>query len=660
MTSSISRLVFGDNYCDLQVTDTTYNVRTYNVRTEEGFYYDIVVVMSHLDATVAGVVYEAYEDKDDWRWSNPSHDDYEGGFYPAWDIEGHLNAEGVVWVEYLAECNTLKGITPSNQEVLVTYDKGNYKLGFMKPEYVLEYYLGHDSGVTVQYSKSNGSYDEEHCKTYVVKSSQEYGYYQAWPLWYRSICEGILWSEELPKDIEEEEFAGTTSDGTSIALTKNGTLAYYMGNEKVAEYYFSSLTVTCNADVEGFCAAWEIPKQYNGYGLSVSDLQLAVSLGIVLHKHECGEYYGVHPLGTVTIYGNGKFKGEGFFATNMAACCPREVWAKYHPTYGWIPWDCNVDNGLVVESNIPIEGWAPAISVVPVFGDMRAICHPTYGWVPRNSDTGNGLVIYLTHVDSGHSSAWPVTCPVNVVDVSTLRYLHTEHDDESNDGPAWEADQAYYMSDGSLYVDMDALIHMSHINVPSVLEAVIPDALCLGIEAEFSHYNGLGLQTALLSADGKALFKRDSSCGIELVSVPLLPSDMVGFIEKLAISQLDVSSRCGVHIHLTRKELSQSQLGGLVVFMNHPQNLAYITEIAGREPNGFCKHVAGKVDTQSSDRYEMVNLTNRMTIEIRIFAGTNDIKVLQGYVEWLLDLIEWLGTNPVSYLASEFIAYTNN
>ncbi len=197
-------------------------------------------------------------------------------------------------------------------------------------------------------------------------------------------------------------------------------------------------------------------------------------------------------------------------------------------------------------------------------------------------------------------------------------------------------------------------------NVPQALGHIIPNSLCIGIEAEFSEYSQDTVDQAMESFHGLALFKKDSSCGIELVTVPLLPTEVYSFIDSLAISKLGTDCNCGVHMHLSRKYITQSQLGGLVVFMNQPLNLTYITEVAGREPNGFCKQIANKVDVVSSDRYEMVNLTNSDTIEIRIFAGTNSTETLKGYVRWLLDLLKWLGTNPSSYLATEFIKYQSH
>ena len=244
--------------------------------------------------------------------------------------------------------------------------------------------------------------------------------------------------------------------------------------------------------------------------------------------------------------------------------------------------------------------------------------------------------------------------------------------DWSSTGRQWTVNGRYYDENGQEFEEDDDddyvvyneesldlsgfVVHNYSTNVPAALYYRIPESLCLGIEVEFKK----GDEAALDSAKGLALFKADSSCGVELVSVPLLPAEMLEFISGLEIGHLEVNHKCGVHVHISRKYLSQSQIGGLVVFMNHPDNLWYVETVAGRSPNNYCQFKPGKSDTVSSDRYEMVNLTNTATIEVRIFAGTNSTETLKVYVEWLLDLLKWLGTNPTSYLASDFLAFINS
>ena len=288
-----------------------------------------------------------------------------------------------------------------------------------------------------------------------------------------------------------------------------------------------------------------------------------------------------------------------------------------------------------------------------VSAGSRVYC--SYGWVPAQCQiTECSLIIQCSPYCTEYAVAWPVTIPVPFTEGDTVDWS----DDQ------WTVNGRYYDEYGQEFEDdygddgdrlSGCVVHSYSTNVPYTLGWLIPDKLCLGIEAEFVY----GDERALLSGEGKALFKADSSCGVELVSVPLPPAEMLEFIDGLEIDHLKVDSKCGVHIHISRKYLSQSQLGGLVVFMNHPDNLWYVETVANRSPNSYCKQIPGKSDTMSTDRYEMVNLTNSATVEIRIFAGTNSKETLKGYVEWLLDLLKWLGTNPTSFSAETFIAYSN-
>jgi len=205
------------------------------------------------------------------------------------------------------------------------------------------------------------------------------------------------------------------------------------------------------------------------------------------------------------------------------------------------------------------------------------------------------------------------------------------------------------------------VLHSYNTNVPKELGVSIPQELCFGIETEFLNTTDAQLLwDTLCSTKGRAIFKQDTSCGIELVSIPLRPAEMLNYVSLLDISGLSVDDKCGVHIHISRKYITQSQLGGLVVFMNHPANIEYVEYVAGRKANKYCKVLPGKTETISYDRYEMVNLTNRETVEIRIFAGTNNTQVLFGYVMWLAQLLKWLGTCPTNYSFVCFLQYTAN
>jgi hypothetical protein len=288
----------------------------------------------------------------------------------------------------------------------------------------------------------------------------------------------------------------------------------------------------------------------------------------------------------------------------------------------------------------------------------------------------DGLYVHTTDIYAGYDVSWPVTHPFELeTDNSVYAY-----DFEGNlyeeliffttslglplwlfRGTVYELDGTWFNISTSQEVYDDGIVREEFIgifpystNVPAQLKYAIPESLCLGIEAEFSTFTQEGID---LAADDKSLFKWDSSCGIEKVSVPLPPAEMLNYINNLNIAQLGVDNKCGVHVHLSRKYLNQYQIGFLVMFMHHPSNLPYVTKVAGRAPNKYCQIKPNKLDTVSDDRYEMVNLTCKDTIEVRIFAGTNDKDTLRGYVEWLLQLLEWASTYPSSCGSEVFEAF---
>lgn len=293
---------------------------------------------------------------------------------------------------------------------------------------------------------------------------------------------------------------------------------------------------------------------------------------------------------------------------------------------------------------------------------------PYSEWCLEDRD---GLYVHTTDVSAGYDVSWPATHPFELeTDNSVYAY-----DFEGNlyeeliffttslglplwlfRGTVYELDGTWFNTSPSQEVIREELVGVFpySTNVPVHLGYAIPEELCLGIEAEFSTFTQEGINLAI---DNKSLFKLDSSCGIEKVSVPLPPAEMLDYINSLNIVHLGVNDKCGVHVHLSRKYLTQYQIGFLVMFMHHPSNLPYVTKVAGRAPNKYCQIKPNKLDTVSDDRYEMVNLTCKDTIEVRIFAGTNNVATLRGYVEWLLQLLEWAGTYPSSCGSEVFEAW---
>ena len=81
---------------------------------------------------------------------------------------------------------------------------------------------------------------------------------------------------------------------------------------------------------------------------------------------------------------------------------------------------------------------------------------------------------------------------------------------------------------------------------------------------------------------------------------------------------------CGFHVHVSRNSLTPLQIQKIIVFINAPQNHAFIRRIAQRDCSEWAALKTGKVIGKCGrnyDRYEAINLQNRHTIEFRIFRG---------------------------------------
>jgi hypothetical protein len=161
-----------------------------------------------------------------------------------------------------------------------------------------------------------------------------------------------------------------------------------------------------------------------------------------------------------------------------------------------------------------------------------------------------------------------------------------------------------------------------------------PDNIYFGIELETQSKSGNLRENAdkvLTLLGGYALLKSDSSIGygFEVVTAPATLDIHLEQLAKLADNKPHgltswESGDCGMHIHVSRKPLSQLTIGKILVLINDPSNRDFITAIAGRSESTWCELAKKKItDCKRADRrYEAINLLNSQTIEFRIFRGT--------------------------------------
>ena len=133
----------------------------------------------------------------------------------------------------------------------------------------------------------------------------------------------------------------------------------------------------------------------------------------------------------------------------------------------------------------------------------------------------------------------------------------------------------------------------------------------------------------------RVLMKRDGSLnnGMEIVTRPApLKKQYALWNDFFSIKHNGMKSfntkTCGLHIHVGRCGIPdmENTIAKVVCFINAEANSLFVYLIAGRTDSGYAKIKSGKTlengSKCSGDRYEAVNLTNKNTIEFRIFRGT--------------------------------------
>ena len=114
---------------------------------------------------------------------------------------------------------------------------------------------------------------------------------------------------------------------------------------------------------------------------------------------------------------------------------------------------------------------------------------------------------------------------------------------------------------------------------------------------------------------------------------------------------------CGAHVHVSRTVFgNDTHLFRFVTFMRH--NEQFIRAISGRADHSIDQwakvnryrsgELRQEVKRQHGDRYRAVNLNNKDTVEIRVFAGSNDFADILGSIELLSAIIEYVRDLTIS------------
>jgi len=178
----------------------------------------------------------------------------------------------------------------------------------------------------------------------------------------------------------------------------------------------------------------------------------------------------------------------------------------------------------------------------------------------------------------------------------------------------------------------------------------------LGVELELE-CKDYGFDTCAVHSLIKnfACLKKDVSIdkGFEIVSAPATIDNHYKLWDKF-FNEIPESvyplPTCGMHVHASRVQLSDLQIGKMLFFIHNPENRHFIKLIAGRKSNEFNDYESvkklsdgknGGVLPQNSDRHTALNLNSQKTIECRIFRATKNKEEFFKNIEFFHALIKF-------------------
>ena len=147
--------------------------------------------------------------------------------------------------------------------------------------------------------------------------------------------------------------------------------------------------------------------------------------------------------------------------------------------------------------------------------------------------------------------------------------------------------------------------------------------------------------------------KHDGSlnCGFEIVTAPaslkIHKLRWKRFFETEWVQKtFVVESTCGLHVHFSKRPLTEKMLEVMGEFINDPKNYTWQTKLGRRKENQFCEFKSW------GSKYQALNLRPTTTGEVRFFASTLDVVKLLLSLEYVGSLVEWLRTRRIQEVES--------
>lgn len=206
-------------------------------------------------------------------------------------------------------------------------------------------------------------------------------------------------------------------------------------------------------------------------------------------------------------------------------------------------------------------------------------------------------------------------------------------------------------------LDASFKIHNYSTRVESMLKfkatRVRPNTVYLGCELEYETNNRSRAQIQVGKLmHGHALMKSDGSIrnGFEIVTCPATLDIHLDVFKKFYDNipkDLKIEKNVGMHVHVSRKPLSQLTIGKMTEFLNRIDNKDFIHHIAGRIDNSYAKMNSDRTITflrkhrHGGDRYNALNLNNEKTIEVRLFATPMNYKEFASRLQFVQALVDY-------------------
>lgn len=119
------------------------------------------------------------------------------------------------------------------------------------------------------------------------------------------------------------------------------------------------------------------------------------------------------------------------------------------------------------------------------------------------------------------------------------------------------------------------------------------------------------------------------------------------FFEGMSGYGLTAKKNCGLHIHVSRHNMSGDGIGQVAAMVTHPDYTKMVTELAGRSPNNYCKIIQKTKARYDSSKYEAINTSPARTFEWRIFAATTEWEEFELRLEFAASVVTWAKYNDI-------------